>query len=78
MISYVNCLFVSHILNNELNNYLLHDGVDLVGTALGRLHLVALLHMLDHLAQWDPGVGHPPERVDLPQEDAEAPHIRLV
>ena len=55
----------------------LHDPVDALWAALGRLHLVALLHVLDHVRQRDPGVGDPAERVDLPKEDAKAPHVAL-
>ena len=58
--------------------HILHDGEDLSGTSLGRLHLVAVLDVLDDVSEGDAGVGHAAEGVDLPQQDAEAPHVWLV
>ena len=55
--------------------HILHDGEDLSGAALGRLHLVAVLDVLDDVSEGDAGVGHAAEGVDLPQQDAEAPHV---
>ena len=55
--------------------HILHDGEDLRRTALRRLHLVAVLDVLDDVAEGDAGVGHAAEGVDLPQQDTEAPHV---
>ena len=55
--------------------HILHDGEDLRGTALWRLHLVAVLDVLDDVSEGDAGVGHAAEAVDLPQQDTEAPHV---
>ena len=55
--------------------HILHDGEDLRGTALRRLHLVAVLDVLDDVSEGDAGVGHAAEGVYLPQQDTEAPHV---
>ena len=41
-------------------------------------HLVSLLNMLHNIPKRNSGIGHSSERVDLPEQHAEAPHIRLV
>ena len=60
---------------NMKMTHILHDGEDLSGASLGRLHLVAVLDVLDDVSEGDAGVGHAAEGVDLPQQDAEAPHV---
>lgn len=46
---------------------LFHNLVDFRRTAVGRFHLEAFLHMLDHLGQRNSRVRHSAERIDLPQ-----------
>ena len=55
---------------------LLHNLVDFGRTAVGRLHFVAFLHMLDHLGQWNSRVRHSAKRVDLPQKNRKTPHLK--
>ena len=58
--------------------YILHDVEDLGGASLGRLHLVAILHVLHHVIERYPGVGHPTKGVYFPQQNSEPPHVGLV
>ena len=55
----------------------MHNLVNFLGTALWGFHLVALFHVFHHVRQRDARVGDTAEGVDLPQEDAEAPHVTL-
>ena len=60
------------------STYILHDVEHLGGASLGCLHLVTILHVLHHVIERYPGVGHPAKGVDFPQQDPETPHVRLV
>ena len=54
---------------------LLHNLINFRWTTVGRLHFIALLHMLDHFGERNSRVRHSAERVDLPQKNCKAPDL---